>query len=95
VSAPGVTFVGDLGRAIGAAGAAAGDKCVNALGAEHGQAVALDAGELDASACSSRPYCSATALACSTVPARPASSWSASGVTEAAHATNPSGRIVR
>jgi dihydrofolate reductase len=43
---PGVTFVTDLGQAIGAARAAAGDKYVNVLGAQTARSC-LEAGELD------------------------------------------------
>lgn len=42
----GVTFVGDLERAVAAAKAAAGDKYVNVLGAHTAQQC-LDAGEID------------------------------------------------
>jgi dihydrofolate reductase len=43
---PGLTFVTDLGEAIAAARAAAGDKYVNVLGAETARSC-LEAGELD------------------------------------------------
>jgi dihydrofolate reductase len=46
VATPGVTFVGDLHSAIGAAKAAAGDRYVNILGAEVARQC-IDAGVLD------------------------------------------------